>query len=440
MNFSLDTCYENIPNPKTREYFKEVMSSYFNGNYRSAIVMLYSTTICDLVYKMIDLKDIYNDKAAINILNKIESKQQSKPTSSEWESILINDVAEHTQLLSPVEKEYIMELKRYRNISAHPVLKNDYELIKPNKEITLGIIKNIFESLLSKDALLSTKAIEIILEDLDKNKNLFSFITYQELLNAHSQLEKQKKNRYFNRMNDTLILKSFSSFWKFVFSLKEDKHDNNRTINFKTLDIIYSNNESLILDYIKNNPDRFSKIDDDLIKYLFIFLCLHPKIYFNLSKSTQVILQEYANNPYSHPYSYILVSHFLETDFNQYLNKLKKQSWLSKDTIPAKALYIYATKNGYKNDILNVFIKIFKNSSSFIDAYNSYASLIESFFNEMEKSHIENVVAAITLNNQIYNSINIRKRDFIIDSYCKKFLGENFSIAEEINKTISKDK
>lgn len=440
MNFSLDTCYENIPNSKTREYFKEVMSSYLNGNYRSAIVMLYSTTISDLVYKMIDLKDIYNDKAAINILDKIESKQQSKPTSSEWESILINDVAEHTQLLSPVEKEYIMELKRYRNISAHPVLKNDYELIKPNKEITLGIIKNIFESLLSKDALLSTKAIEIILEDLDKNKNLFSFITYQELLNNHSQLEQLLKNRYFNRMNDTLILKSFSSFWKFVFFLKEDKHDNNRTINFKTLDIIYSNNESLILDYIKNNSDRFSKIDDDLIEYLFIFLCLHPKVYFNLSESIQVILQEYANNPYSHPYSYILVSHFLETDFDQYLDKLKEKHWLSRDTIPAKALYIYATNNGYKNDILNVFIKIFKNSSSFMEAYDAYDSLIEPFFDEMEKNHIKDVVAAITSNNQIYNAISIRKRDIIIDNYCKKFLGENFSIAEEIDKTLSEDK
>lgn len=440
MNFSLDTCYENIPNSKTREYFKEVMSSYLNGNYRSAIVMLYSTTISDLVYKMMDLKDIYNDKAAINILDKIESKQQSKPTSSEWESILINDVAEHTQLLSPVEKEYIMELKRYRNISAHPVLKNDYELIKPNKEITLGIIKNIFESLLSKDALLSTKAIEIILEDLDKNKNLFSFITYQELLNNHSQLEQLLKNRYFNRMNDTLILKSFSNFWKFVFFLKEDKHDNNRTINFKTLDIIYSNNESLILDYIKNNSDRFSKIDDDLIEYLFIFLCLHPKVYFNLSESIQVILQEYANNPYSHPYSYILVSHFLETDFDQYLDKLKEKHWLSRDTIPAKALYIYATNNGYKNDILNVFIKIFKNSSSFMEAYDAYDSLIEPFFDEMEKNHIKDVVAAITSNNQIYNAINIRKRDIIIDNYCKKFLGENFSIAEEIDKTLSEDK
>lgn len=440
MNFSLDTCYENIPNSKTREYFKEVMSSYLNGNYRSAIVMLYSTTICDLVYKMINLKDIYNDKAAINILKTIKDKQQSKPTSSEWESFLIDEVAKNTQLLSPIEKEYIMDLKKYRNISAHPVLKNNYELIQPNKEITLGIIKNIFESLLSKDALLSTKAIDIILEDLDKNKKLFSFIDYQEILNDHSQLERLLKNRYFNRMNDILILKLFSSFWKFVFSLKNDETNNNRIINFKTLDIIYSNNETLILNCIKNNPEGFSKIDDDLIKYLFIFLCLHPNIYLKLSEDTQVIIQESANNQYSHPYSYILISHFLETDFNQYLDKLKEQSWLSKDTIPAKALYIYATNNGYKNDILNVFIKIFKNSFSFMNAYDAYDSLIEPFFDEMEKSHIEDIVAAITSNDQIYKSINIRKRDFIIDSYCKKFLGENFSIAEEINKITSEDK
>ena len=34
---------------KTREYFDEVLSSYANGNYRSAVVMLYSVAICDLL-------------------------------------------------------------------------------------------------------------------------------------------------------------------------------------------------------------------------------------------------------------------------------------------------------------------------------------------------------------------------------------------------------
>jgi hypothetical protein len=75
-----------------------------------------------------------------------------------------------------------------------------------------------------------------------------------------------------------------------------------------------------------------------------------------------------------------------------------------------------------------------------MEAYDAYDSLIEPFFDEMEKNHIKDVVAAITSNNQIYNAINIRKRDIIIDNYCKKFLGENFSIAEEINKTLSEDK
>ena len=39
---------DNIYSSKTREYFREVLSSYSNGNYRSAVVMLYSVCICDL--------------------------------------------------------------------------------------------------------------------------------------------------------------------------------------------------------------------------------------------------------------------------------------------------------------------------------------------------------------------------------------------------------
>lgn len=46
---------------KTKEYFKEVVSSYINGNYRSATVMLYSVAICDILFKLQELKDMYND-------------------------------------------------------------------------------------------------------------------------------------------------------------------------------------------------------------------------------------------------------------------------------------------------------------------------------------------------------------------------------------------
>ena len=41
MNYHTFFDLDSIPNPKTRELFKEVLSSYVIENYRSAIVMLY---------------------------------------------------------------------------------------------------------------------------------------------------------------------------------------------------------------------------------------------------------------------------------------------------------------------------------------------------------------------------------------------------------------
>ena len=38
---------ENIYFPQIKEYYREIVSSYDNGNYRSAMVMLYSTIVCD---------------------------------------------------------------------------------------------------------------------------------------------------------------------------------------------------------------------------------------------------------------------------------------------------------------------------------------------------------------------------------------------------------
>ena len=55
----LDT--NKISSAKTREYFKEVESSYINGNYRSAVVMLYVVTIFDILSKLQDYCNTYPD-------------------------------------------------------------------------------------------------------------------------------------------------------------------------------------------------------------------------------------------------------------------------------------------------------------------------------------------------------------------------------------------
>lgn len=48
---------ENIYFPQIKEYYREIVSSYDNGNYRSAMVMLYSTIVCDLLLKLKELSE-----------------------------------------------------------------------------------------------------------------------------------------------------------------------------------------------------------------------------------------------------------------------------------------------------------------------------------------------------------------------------------------------
>lgn len=60
---------------KTKEYFNEVLSNYANGNYRSAVVMLYSVAICDLLFKLQELVDMYNDSVAGDILREVENAE-----------------------------------------------------------------------------------------------------------------------------------------------------------------------------------------------------------------------------------------------------------------------------------------------------------------------------------------------------------------------------
>ena len=101
---------EEIYFSKTKEYFQEVLSSYSIGNYRSATVMLYSVAVCDILFKLQELKDMFNDTVAINILEEVDKSRNShdNKAKSKWEKELIDNVYKQTQLL---------DLEAYTNLN-----------------------------------------------------------------------------------------------------------------------------------------------------------------------------------------------------------------------------------------------------------------------------------------------------------------------------------
>ena len=75
-DYSLEQIMQEINDSKSAEYFGEVFSSYQNENYRSAIVMLWSVAVCDALFKLRHLVDVYGDKPAQNILNDVAKMQK----------------------------------------------------------------------------------------------------------------------------------------------------------------------------------------------------------------------------------------------------------------------------------------------------------------------------------------------------------------------------
>lgn len=79
----------HISDKRTRICMDEVLSCFYSKNMRSAVVMLYVTTISDVYYKLCDLVDIYNDTAAKAIKEYVEREWKDSSTSPKWETEII---------------------------------------------------------------------------------------------------------------------------------------------------------------------------------------------------------------------------------------------------------------------------------------------------------------------------------------------------------------
>jgi hypothetical protein len=258
-DFSLDKQSEKININQSREYFEEVLSSYYNGNYRAAIVLLYSVTICDLLFKLQYLKEHFNDQKSIDILESIKQLQIANPASPTWENELINKLFEQTYFLDNSDLHHFNSLKVLRNLCAHPVLSQNFDLFRPNQETVRAHIRNIMESFLLKPPIFSRNVYGDLVQDLSQNKNLF--IT--DLI-----LENYLNSKYFSNFNILLEKQVFKSLWKEVFRSVNVNSQNSRDINYRCLKIFLKRNFTILSEEISLNKDFYSNIDISTIDYL----------------------------------------------------------------------------------------------------------------------------------------------------------------------------
>lgn len=395
--YSIELQAENINNAKTKKYFQEVLSSYIVGNYRSSIVVLWTVTVCDLVYKLQELSTIYNDKVAEKILKEIKKKQEDNKKSPEWETSLIELIDERTSMFATYEIAHIKSLQKQRHLSAHPILKEDLNLYQPNKETTRALIRNILESVLTKPSMASNKIFDSLIEDLQEKRDLFPDI---------NDLENYISSKYYEHIPDKVKQYIFKQLWKFVFKLNNDNSHKNRIINLKALAILYKQNTKVIQQYMQEEQDYFASsinLDAEMDIKFFVILCSkYPKIYTLIEESYKPPIIERIKKDKS----LWAKSFFIYQNPTQYLEVLQNNIGLdevSKNEQLSKKIINYCKENDAIDKLIILYIDRYTSSTSYDDADKSFDNIIEPILSSLNEEQCVYLFKKIETNDQVYN-------------------------------------
>lgn len=318
---SIDSLKSHISSKETAEYFEEVYSCYINGNYRSAVVMLWSVVIYDVIHKLQTLKDTYSDQHAVRILDEIKVRQKSNSTSSDWELKLIKDVCENTDLIGFIEYKTLEYLQSQRHLSAHPVLKDDINnLYVPNKDTTRALIRNALEIVLIKPPIYTDKIFLSLLIDLEETQNIFTDM---------EKLQKYVKGKYLERINAESKTKIFETFWKFVMQKDDPDCNKNRIVNLRFLSILALDNLAEIEKSIVAKQGFYSSIkpEEIFMTPLIVFLTRVPSIYPLLDTGLHMLIKNHIESNVELEIAGFFCKNTMKEHYDHLENLLMSQTW-----------------------------------------------------------------------------------------------------------------
>ena len=390
METNITELKEQIYFQKTREYFEEIEKSFYSESYRSAVVMLYSVVIADLLYKLEELKDYYSDTVAENIINEVNSIRKANPKSSEWENKLIERISKETSIIEPYILVNIEHLKEIRNFSAHPSLDQNNELIKPSREKTMGLIKDMLIGIFIRPPLFIKKITTNILEDISNKKEDFLF--------DNSKFKKYIRKKYFDKIPDNMIVNVFKDFWKLTFKTENEDCNQNRDINLGFLLITMQDYKLKILENIRKDKQKYNNISDNsnIVIYLVEFIYYYPEVYTQLSDENKIIIDVATNNQKD----YKLLIYYAYKNLEEQLKELSVENF---NNLHNKELFEKKVEeDGEMSLIIDKYMKFFADSYSYNEADDRFNRFIRPYISKMDLMQVKKLIEIINTNNQIY--------------------------------------
>lgn len=430
IEFTIENIAEKIHNGKTKDYFTEVLSSYNNGNFRSAVVMLWSVAVCDIVYKLQNLVDLYNDVVAKRILDEITKAQTQDPKSSIWEIKLLDDVFKDTHLIDSAEYENLRFLQKQRHLSAHPVLNQLRELHSPNKETVRALLRNTLEGLLIKPPFYTQKIFNELLEDLAENSHA---------LNSRKKVKRYLESRYLNRLTNDVELSIFKSLWKLVFRVVDEKCDKHRILNLQVLEVISKRKVANLANLIAGDKDYFSNIapSGNPLAYLVFFIASNPSIYDLFNEDAKLKIQHCIDTDKVGK----TMGWFIKTNFEKHFDDLQK--WVTGPEHPVfsegqlDVLLSISDTDEWQECFCKLISTYYAASKNFNEADERFTNAIEVYLHLFNANSLKFMLENIEPNNQTYGRGRAGKDHALIKNRFVELLGTQFDYKPYPNFFIS---
>ena len=414
---------DNIYFERTKKYFEEVVESYYNGNYRSAVVLLYSTAISDILFKLNELDTIYNDAQAHSLLEEIKTLTNEE-SKSKWEFQLVKKMVDKG-FVSNIVYSDLQSLYSDRCFSAHPVLNENYELISPSKESTIAHIVNVLNGLLIEPPMFNKNIADRLTDDLKARKDTFL---------DDDILEKYLYKTYYSKLTDPAKLMLFKSFWKLCFNMPNDQDCiDNLLLNIKALMVLCKYNQGIVKEAKRNDFGFRFATSAECMKALCLFLSQYDVFQF-IDENDKLLIENFINDHTA----YKFISWFIDESIDTFINRIKV--FVNNKSIsiilPVFVHDFFYRKLDFigQNDLyLDVCISMFVNCTDFHQTMNLYSTYIRPNLRKFSIKHFE------WLLNEINNNYCIHKCwAFSIDEIMKTFKEKLGSLPDVSNyKNIS---
>lgn len=211
--------------------------------------MLYATTFADALDKIRTMSEVYQNEKAEKFLEEYNKGRNNNRAYSALEREVKEFIVD-SGLINDIEEKQWEHLKDYRDYCAHPVVERDYGLISPNEEQVRMHIRNMFEALFLKDAILTDNK---VFEDfLSKAEDFYD-------RNQLDGLEEYVNTRYIRKLDLNTKGKFIKNLWKFSFYIDGDAEcDKYRRGAYRVIIWIIQSDKSDILKFIEENISYFN--------------------------------------------------------------------------------------------------------------------------------------------------------------------------------------